>query len=134
MNPMTIPDLVQTYLADDHDVKTVEFMDHLFERLPEWGHVRCTLANDHCLRFEVPGRPACDVDLGYARAKIRMLCARLGGICFELLGREDLFYGGEAVVRRTIRPDGQITCRLRFKNTPAQQEFELALQPEAPGR
>jgi hypothetical protein len=126
---MTLPDLVQRYLADDQDVRTVEFVDQLFESLPEWGKVHCTLAGEGGLRFQVPGRAACDVDLGYARAKLRMLCARLGGICSESLGRDDLFYGGEAVVRRALRPVGQLTCRLRFQNTPDRQEFEMELLP-----
>jgi hypothetical protein len=96
----TIPELVEAYLSDNHNVRVVEFADGLLALVAEAGPVTCRMAGDDNLHFQVEGQPRCEVPLGRARAKLRMLCARLAVLCNESGDQDVSIYGGEGVIRR----------------------------------
>jgi hypothetical protein len=112
-----IQDLVQEKLAGKK-IDPVGFIEELFHVTDQVGKLRCTLATDQQLRFEVPDQTPLDVSLDFARGKLRMLCARLGVLCQENGNPEVSPYGGEG----TIEPKHRT---VRFKNTPDEQEFTI---------
>src|SRR5947209_7288692 len=91
--------LVAEYLSDDHNVRGVEFIDQLLPIARGKGQISCTLADDRRLRFQVQGEPAWEVELGRARTKLRMLCARLSVLCNESGGQDVSLYGGEGAIK-----------------------------------
>jgi hypothetical protein len=124
---------VQQNLADDHNVGVVGFIDQLLPVASEVGEIKCTLANDRALRFQVPGQPPWDVELGRAKSKLRMLCARLSVLCNESGDQEVSLYGGEGVIREGLvsptNPNAvaiEQRVTVRFKNTPSVQEFTIS--------
>lgn len=95
-----IRELVQVNLSVNPKVDVVRFMDQLLLVASEVGEIRCTLANEGELRFQLPNQPAWQVELERARAKLRMLCARLGVLCHESGDLEVSLYGGEGVIKK----------------------------------
>jgi hypothetical protein len=121
-----IRELVQATLVDNHHVDGVGFIDQLFPIVSGVGAVCCTLAGEGRIRFRLAQEPAWEVELGRAKTKLRMLCARLGVICQEQNGRFVSLYGDEADVELpTALPAGR-RWHVRFKNTPSEQEFTIA--------
>src|SRR5438067_12282221 len=92
----TIRDLIKTHLSDNHKVDVVKFIDQLF--LLNAGEIKCTLAGDRNLRFQIGNQAAWDVELGRARSKLRMMCARLGVLCNESGNQDVSLYGGEGFI------------------------------------
>ena len=86
------------------------------------------------LRFQTPNQPPWEVELGRAKTKLRMLCARLSVLCNER-GQDVSIYGGEGVVKEIPVPAGRtadVACcqklTVRFKNTLSEQEFTLTAE------
>jgi hypothetical protein len=127
-----IRQLVVARLADDHNADGVGFIDELLAVAAEVGEIRCTLAGDRGLRFEAEGHPAWEVPLGRAKAKLRMLCARLGVLCTESGSLQGTLYGGEGLIPGTpstlgiMRPN---QWQVRVRNTASEQS--LAILPGA---
>jgi hypothetical protein len=95
----TIRKLVQDDLEDNHQVETVRFVERLLLVASEVGEIQCTLtANQSGLRFEVAGQPIWEVEIGRAKTKLRMLCARLAVLCSESGTQEFILYGGEGII------------------------------------
>jgi hypothetical protein len=95
----SIRDLVKTYISDNHKVQAVEFMDQLLVIASDFGEVKCGLASDQKLRFDVGNEVTFDVDIGRAKGKLRALCARLAVLCHECGGQDVSPYGGQGFVR-----------------------------------
>ncbi len=95
-----IRELVRAHLSDDHEVHGVEFMDELLTLAAQVGEIRCSLAGGRALRFQTSEQPAWEVELGRAKSKLRMLCARLGVLCNESDGPKVSLYGGEGIIKR----------------------------------
>ncbi len=139
---------VQENLAHDHRVAVVEFVDRLLAAVVEAGEISCCLAGDHGLSFRTP-EEHWDVDVGLAKAKLRIICARLGVLCNES-GCDVSLYGGEGLIKNTSlsvvtvgdhvaatsreSPLGSVangngsdlkTWAVRFKNTMHAQEFTI---------
>jgi hypothetical protein len=117
-----VRELVKTGLEDNHNVDCVRVVDELLRVASECGQVRCTLPDDRQLRFETPEGPPLDFELGRARTKIRILCARLGVLCNEAGDQDVSIYGGEGVIKNGA-PNPRWS--VRFKNTPSEQEFTI---------
>ena len=115
-----IRDLVQAKLAG-RKIDVVGFIDQLLDLSQEVGAIRCSLAAEDSLRFELPGLDSCEVKLDAGRGKLRMLCARLHVLLKETSGPKASPYGGEGAI---IPNDGR-GWTTRFKNTPAEQEFTI---------
>ena len=122
-----IRELVEAKLAG-HRIDAVGFVDQLFVLAAQVGEVKCALAREGCLRFQVPDEASCDVEVDAAKGKLRMMCARLGVLCNEQSGREVSPYGGEAAFAYELPPGTPLTWNVRFKNAPAEQEFLIAAQ------
>jgi hypothetical protein len=129
-----IQELVNSRLRDNHDVDGVGFMDELLQLAWELAEIRCQLADEDHLRFEFQDRTAWECQLGRAKSKLRLLCARLAVLCNESGGQDISIYGGEGVIREKRQPELATNRRLtaevtawtvRFKNTMAQQEFVI---------
>jgi hypothetical protein len=144
----TIRELVETHLSDNHKVEGVEFVNHLLVLASDVGEIKCTLADGQKLRFETPDQLICEVHVDRAKTKLRMLCARLGVLCHEAGDKDVPLYGGEGTIKKEVPmeltqnngplsgSDSRSTAgvslaplpvskewRVRFKNTPSQQEF-----------
>jgi hypothetical protein len=144
----TIRELVETRLADDQKVEGVEFIDQLLVLALEVAELKCTLVGDGKLRFETQDQLICEVHLNRAKTKLRMLCARLGVLCHESGDKEVSLYGGEGTIKKEVPMEltqnnaplsglgSRSTTgtaftptriskewRVRFKNTPSEQEF-----------
>src|SRR5437879_3824310 len=98
----TIRELVEAHLSDNHNVYPVEFIDQLLQLAYEVGEIHCTLVENRKLRFQMPGQPAWDVELGRAKAKLRILCARLGVLCNENQDQDVNIFGGEGLIRKEL--------------------------------
>jgi hypothetical protein len=150
--------LVAAHLADNHHADVVRFTDELLLVAVKVGEVKCALASADKMRFESPGQDAWDVELGRAKSKLRMLCARLAVLCNENGAREVSIYGGEgtikmvgqgtsrvAVAGQRAQPEhaaanrsaaivatragaGESRWAVRFKNTPDEQEFTIVAE------
>jgi hypothetical protein len=147
-----IKELVRAYLSNNHEFDGVQFIDHLLAFASEVGEIACSLAGEERLHFRIPGQPVCEVDLVRAKAKLRLLCARLGVLCQENGAQEVTVFGGEAFIKKhgpaEVHTNGgpvpssvfhggaaggtsvaspAITkeWRVRFKNTPDEQEFTI---------
>jgi hypothetical protein len=150
--------LLQAYLVDDHKGDPVRFMDELILVASEVGPIRCSFAGDGKLRFQVQDQPAWEVELGRAKAKLRILCARLGVLCNESRDQDVSLYGGEGLItfpdwswghedlgpsgpydwqssqKTPLQAQGSLSAKaarklaIRFKNTMAEQEFTI--QPQ----
>lgn len=118
-----IPGLVQAKLAG-RKIDVVGFIDELLSLVKEAGGLRCYLATDRRLRFELDGQ-ASEVELESARSKLRMLCARLSVLCTGTNGSAVSSYGGEGTITSLQIPSPG--WKLRFSNTPGEQEFTLTL-------
>ena len=105
-------------------IDPVGFLDELLAVARDAGEIRCGLAGERTLRFDLGGEP-CEVELDAARAKLRMLCARLSVLCNEGKGSAVSPYGGEGTFTSPAAPLDQWT--VRFTNTPGQQEFTMAV-------
>jgi len=126
-----IRELVNANLQEDRNVDGVRFIDGLFELASDLGEIRCTLAGERGLRFETLDRPAFEVEVNRAKAKLRMLCARLSVLCQES-GSQCSPFGGEGCVsQKSGSPESgavavsQHVWNVRFKNTPSDQEFVI---------
>jgi hypothetical protein len=103
-------------------------MDALLEIASAAGEIRCCLADDNGLRFELPGDETCEVEIDAARSKLRMLCARLSVLCNETPGSAVSPYGGVGVIRVQSQNGNGATqpqWTVRFKNTPGEHEFTV---------
>src|SRR5438034_9418653 len=87
--------LVEASMADNHRADGVRFIDELLALASDVGEITCTFASEHALRFQTPNEPAWEIELGRARSKLRMLCARLAVLCNESGGPDVSLYGGE---------------------------------------
>jgi hypothetical protein len=148
-----IRELVTAHLSDNHNVDGIQFIDRLLWLAFEVGEIDCRLTSEGKLRFRIPDRAVCDVELDRAKAKLRLLCARLGVLCRES-GAQVSIYGGEGIVRKEVaveQPDpsdlvsgsdlvrtGAISVVsspisrawiVRFKNTLSEHQFTI--QPSA---
>jgi len=121
--PARFRELVASKLSG-RKLDLVGFVDSLLELVREAGEVHCGLAAENCLRVAVGGQ-TCEVELPAARAKLRMVCARLSVLCNEANKQVDFPYGGEG----TIAASDSSTDRwkLVFKNTPGEHEFGITL-------
>ena len=146
----TIRELVKVHLSDNHNVDGVQFIDQLLLLASEAGEIQCALAGERKLRFQIPGQPAWEVELERAKAKLRMLCAQLGVLCKEAGDPDVSLYGGEGIIKKEAPVElpnnlGRLSgsglrsstgtslasppiwkaWRVRFTNTPSEQEFTL---------
>ena len=146
----TIRELVDAYLSDNHNVNGIEFIDQILRLATKVGAIDCTLAGDRRLSFQIAGEPTWQVEVDRARAKLRMLCARLGVLCNECGDQDVSLYGGEGLIQREIPTDNLgrssgsgVGCstgtsvapppssaqwKVRFKNTPSEHEFSIHAQ------
>jgi len=118
-----IQELGQAKLAG-RKIDPVGFIEKLLEVARDAGEIRCGLASERTLRFELGGE-RCEVELDAAQAKLRMLCARLSVLCNEAKGSAVSPYGGAGTVTSPAAPLDQWT--VRFTNTPGVQEFTMAV-------
>jgi hypothetical protein len=118
-----IQDLVHAKLTG-RKIDVVGFVDELLDAANKFNETRCCLATDQSLRFEL-GDQVCDIELDAARAKLRMLCARLAVLCGETAAGPVSPYGASGTIACPGRPSYR--WAVRFKNTPGEQEFAIAL-------
>ena len=145
-----IQDLVREKLLG-RKIDTVGFIEALLALVDQVGEIQCSLGGEEALQFRTPNEAAAfEVELDAARGKLRMLCARLGVLCHECGVPDVSLYGGEGFIRRVLPPDLATTVgplpssdlrgpggtalasppipkelRVRFKNTPSEQEFTI---------
>jgi hypothetical protein len=139
---------VQAFLADDRKTDGVRFVDYLLAVAANVGEIKCTLAGDYGLRFELPGQQAFEVKIGRAKSKFRMFLPRFAVLCNASDGQDVSLFGGEGVIRKafldmeshavgetTPRPNGSqgnsspegvaeeraSQWQIRFQNTPGEQ-------------
>jgi hypothetical protein len=126
-----IEELVREKMAG-RKIDLVPVVDQFLMLARDVGEIKCTLASDDHLRFEIPGQDAVEVSLDCALGKLRTMCARLAVLCHE--SGQDLFlYGGEGIIRKDCTNHSvgsasnheQRTWKVRFKNTTDQQEFTI---------
>jgi hypothetical protein len=119
-----IGDLVRAKLAG-REIDIEGFVDELLATTTEAGPMRCSLASERALRFEVRDE-AFEVELDACRGKLRMLCARLSVLCNEQPDATVSPYGGEGIIR-LAPPNGKGPHQwtARFTNTPDAQEFMI---------
>jgi hypothetical protein len=144
-------DLAETYLSDNHHVDGVRFVEELLLLAAQAGQVQGRLTSDGKLRFEASGGHVVEMELGRAKTKLRLLCARLSVLCNEAGYETMSVYGGEGVIgiespavsaaagtaharsgggpskdvatqETASRP---VKCTIRFKNTMHEQEFTI---------
>jgi len=145
-----IRELVNAYLFDNHKVDGVQFIDQLLLLACEVGEIQCNLAGERKLRFQIPDQQMWEVELDRAKAKLRMLCARLGVLCNEAGDQDISLYGGEGIIKKivplelsnnlrrssgsdlrsptatsVVPPPISKEWKVRFKNTPSEQEFTV---------
>jgi hypothetical protein len=125
-------ELVQATLTDNHRVEGVRFIDELFPLVSEIGGIQCRLSGEQGLRFQLPGQAPWDVELGRARSKLRMLCARLGVVCQDHNGRDINLYGDEATLEFPTTSPKPSKMHVRFKNTTDAQEFTITAVEDNP--
>jgi len=112
-------------------IDPVGCIDALNELVGQGGAIRCNFASERSLHVECGGQ-CCEVVLDAARAKLRMLCARLGTLCNQSAGSPVSLYGGEGTVSSAGRPGQPLA--VCFKNTASDHEFTIAFaEPGAPG-
>jgi hypothetical protein len=116
-------DLIQTKLAG-RKIDVVGFVDALLALAKEAGEIRSGLATEQSLHFAL-GDQAFEVELDAARAKLRMLCARLSVLCKATGGGAVSPYAGEGIIAAPGTPPEQ--WAVRFKNTPDEQQFTVRL-------
>jgi hypothetical protein len=119
--PSRIQDLVHANLVG-RKIDPVGFIDKLLEVVTEAGEIRCGLAGERTLRFELGGE-GYEVELDAAQSKLRMLCARLSVLVSEGNGSTVSPYGGEGTVTSPASPLHQWS--VRFTNNPGEQEFTM---------
>ena len=110
-----------------HMVDVVAFVEELLATTREVGHLQCTLAREGVLRLGVGNEKPSDVELDSARAKLRMICARLGVLCQERGRLNGSLYGGDGVLSKasgSVSP-GFEGWAVRFSNTPSEQGFTI---------
>lgn len=110
---------VHANLVENTTADGVRFIDELLALAADAGEISCTLAGERALRFQVLNHPACEVELDRAKAKLRMLCARLAVVCGEE-GQNLSLYGGEGLICKSV------PLRIAIKNTSAEQTFTIA--------
>lgn len=119
-----IRDLVQAKLVG-RTIDVVGFVDEILALAAESGAIRCCLASESALRFEL-GDEVCEVELDSCRGKLRMLCARLAVLCNETEGAAVSPYGGKGAIRTpSHNGSGLRQCAVRFENTPADHGFSI---------
>lgn len=136
-------ELVAAHLSDNHTVDGIQFIDHLLSLTFEVGEIECSLADEGKLRFRIPTQPVCEVELERAKAKLRLLCARLGVLCHESGDPDVSLYGGQGRIKKEMSVPTSATdialaprlgaltqsrspeWRVRFKNTSSEQEFTI---------
>jgi hypothetical protein len=151
--PCQIQDLVRNKLLG-RKIDGLGFVDELLELADQVGEIQCIFAGEQGLRFLIPSQPPpFEIELDAARAKLRMLCARLGVLCRESGDQDVSLYGGEGIIQKEMpeklpdngrrsesglrsatgislaAPPISKVWRVRFKNTPSEQEFTII--PEA---
>ena|SRR5437868_13029943 len=109
----SVRELAKVYISDNHNVHGVEFMDQLLLVALEFGEVKCGLASDQQLRFDVGNQPAFVIETGRARTKLRALCARLAGLCHESGGQDVSPYGGEGFIQKQVPLEHALTSHGR---------------------
>jgi hypothetical protein len=136
-----IRNLVETKLVG-RKIDGLGFVDNLLEVAEQVGDIHCTLAEDRGLRFGIPSQPPFDVQLDAPLGKLRMLCARLGVLCHESGDLDVSLCGGEGIIKKDVSPKQRASVigssaqaislaspptlkvwKVRFKNTPSEQEF-----------
>lgn len=124
-----VRELIQAHLVDNHHADVVRFVDQLFPVVAEAGAIKCWQGTDGTLCFQVGGQPALEVELGRAKTKLRMLCARLAVVCSERTGQDISIFGGEASLEICAPPLSQsegVCCltkmHVRFKNNLAEPQ------------
>ncbi len=81
----------------------VALVDDLLGIASAVGELSCRLSNGKGFRFSLRGLPqSFDVELDRARAKLRMLCARLAVLVSETDGQGFPIYGGEGRITRSL--------------------------------
>jgi hypothetical protein len=102
------------------------FVDGLLAIAVEAGTIRCLLASDQSLRFELGDNNTCEVGVDSCRGKLRMMCARLGVLCNKAGGNAVSLYGGEGVIQAPASNGREPhQWAVRFMNTPAEHEFTI---------
>ena len=144
-----IRELIQLTLSDDHRPDCLRCVDEFLRVAADVHKIHCCFAGEGKLRFQVPEEPAWEVELGRAKSKLRMMCARLSVLCNETGGSDVTVFGGLGIIRKEVpvgvnnsldnsrsravsHPSAQrpqlVTWEVCFQNTPAQQEFTICLQ------
>jgi hypothetical protein len=119
---------VRAHLAG-RPVDVVGMVRLLLDAARDAGEICCRLSPDGAgLRFEFPQSTLVeDVSLDRARAKLRMMCARLAVLCREHGAPDVSPYGGEGEVE-----SGGGVWHVRFVNTPSQHEFTIRPSDKEP--
>jgi hypothetical protein len=104
-------------------VAVEEFVEGILALASDHAGLNCSLANEKALRFRWAGGMA-DVPLAAAKAKLRMVCARLATLCTEA-GQDVSPYGGEGELEA---PGKRTVLKVKVVNTPDRQEFEIGVK------
>ncbi len=97
-----IEELVQRKLLG-RKIDPVGVVDALLALVLPEGELRCTCAGNGALRFTIADpRLDFEVPVDRARAKLRMMCARLGVLCNDSGGQDVSLYGGEGVISEAV--------------------------------
>jgi hypothetical protein len=134
----TVRKLVQEDLEDNHEVEAVRFIDRLLLIASEVEEIQCGLTANQCgLWFQVPGQPAWEVEIGRAKSKLRMLCARLAVLCMESGGQDFILYGGDGIIDQACAeasPSASTATSVRFNGPPGVVGTTQERPRDRPGR
>ncbi|HYV37860.1 MAG TPA: hypothetical protein VE988_19400 [Gemmataceae bacterium] len=121
-----IRELAQSYLANDHQSDGVRFIDELLLIAADAGEIRCSMAGNDALRFEVENQPVWEMQLSRAKSKLRYLCARLAVLCTEKGSLDGTLYGGAGIIpgnSTTSESMDPNEWKVRLSNTASDQNF-----------
>ena len=102
--------------------KADAFLDQLFELATALGSVSCALTNESVLRVRSPETTLLEAEIPLAKAKLRMLCARLAVRCGEWASRKISPYGDLIEIQL---PSAERSFQVRFENSTDAQTITI---------
>ena len=124
-----IKNWIVSNLGDNQNLNVLASVDFVLAQLEALENISCALLDEGQIRFYTRSQLLCDVHISNARAKLRMMCARLAAMCNDQ-GQEISPYGGQAEFMYEISPGKFVWAKLYTANTPDDQKFILEKQSQ----